>query len=365
MTLKQLVEFRERLKTTLDVTKIVEEITYLSRNLSYLDKNLDDKYRSVLVQSIENYEQLVNDAEYYKANLEALFNDIQNDINTVSTGFFIANYDIESTVDQDANVRRGRKIYCPEEVLNVVVQRLEKYVDWKYPGLEIGLQEHEWTKRLVAFDPLYLVDPNATLIDDTLNEFTDEYRRRVRPYHLIDINLNSLPQNQIGFAFSWNYLNYKSLDTIKQWLQEVFKVLRPGGTFMFSYNNADTISGAGFAETNWMSYMPKTTLIPMCEMLGYEIIDSFDFDQSASWIEIRKPGQLQTVKAHQALGEINYLNGITIDLDAPAAPQDIKQKQKELERLRQIAIEKGIDTPDRIRYGYTLEKLRAVLKDKN
>lgn len=304
MTLRQLVEFREQLKVALNVSRIVNETNQLRTDLRNLDRDLDDKYQVVLDRAIDNYEKLTNEAEYYKANLETVFADIQQDINAVSHEFFTRNYDLEFDVDQQTNVRKGRQIYMPSEIESILIQRLELHADWKYPGLEIGLQDHKWTERLVAFDPLYLVDPNLTLIDDTLKEFTPEYQRRVRPYHINDISLKALPQNQMGFVFSWNYLNYKSLDTIKQWLIEVYAVLRPGGVFMFSYNNADTPSGAGFAETNWMSYMPKSTLIPLCEMIGYEVASSYDFNTSANWIELRKPGELKTVKAHQALGEI-------------------------------------------------------------
>jgi SAM-dependent methyltransferase len=235
--------------------------------------------------------------------------------------------------------------------------------------LEIGLHDHQWTERLVALDPLYLVEPNLNLIDDSIKQFTPEYQRRVRPYHLRDINFRTLPQEQIGFAFSWNYLNYKSLDTVKQWLQEVFKVLRPGGVFMFSYNNADIPSGAGFAETFWMSYMPKSTLVPLCEMLGYEVIASYDFNQSACWIELKKPGTLHTVKAHQALGELKPVEESAPEpepiTDAEMSSASVQElERKELYELRRLANELKIDTPDKIRYGYTLEKLRTILKDK-
>ena len=74
--------------------------------------------------------------------------------------------------------------------------------------------------------------------------------------------MSELPQNQMGFVFCWNFLNYCSLDTIKEYLKEVKNVLRPGGIFMFSYNDGDRSGGAGMAENFFMSYMPKSMLIP-------------------------------------------------------------------------------------------------------
>ena len=82
--------------------------------------------------------------------------------------------------------------------------------------------------------------------------------------------------------------------------------LRPGGVILFTYNNCDMPAGASYAETYFMSYVPKSMLMPMCESLGFEIIYSQDFEPAMCWVELRKPGKLRTVKAHQALGEIKY-----------------------------------------------------------
>lgn len=308
MSLRQLVEFRERLKVELQTDGIEQEVKALCFHLSKLDLNLDPEYKQFLDETIDHYKTVIEHTNANRERIRATYEQLEKDISTVATKFFVSNYDIESNIDQNTNVRFGRQLTMTPEVYETVKQRIEFYMDWKYPGLEIGLQNQELTKLMVALDPFYLVDPNQVLIQDTLDAFTPEYQQRLRTYHIQDINLSALPQGQIGFALCWNYLNYKSLDTIKQWLIEVFKVLRPGGTFMFSYNNADTASGAGLAETMWMSYMPKSILVPLCEMIGFEVAHEFDFETSASWLEIKKPGKLETIKAHQVLGRIKHKN---------------------------------------------------------
>jgi hypothetical protein len=308
MTLKQLVEFRERLKVELSTAGIEQEVNALCFHLSKLDHNLDPEYKQFLDETIAHYKSVIEHTNANNQRIKETREQLEKDIATVAAKFFVSNYDIETSIDQNTNVRFGRQLTMTPEVYDVVKQRIELYMDWKYPGLEIGLQNQELTKLMVALDPFYLVDPNQVLIQDTLDSFTPEYQQRLRTYHVNSIDLSCLPQGQIGFALCWNYLNYKSLDTIKLWLMEVFKVLRPGGTFMFSYNNADTASGAGLAESMWMSYMPKSILIPLCEMVGFEIAHEFDFETSASWLEVKKPGQLETIKAHQVLGRIKYKN---------------------------------------------------------
>jgi hypothetical protein len=304
MTLRQLVEFRERLRVELDTNGIEQAVKDLCNNLTKLDTDLDHEYAVFLQDSITHYQNLIKIAQTNQENLQVIWQRLDDDIKNVSGQYFLRNYDLEEQVDQNNNVRRTRKIYTPADVESVISQRANLYVDWHYPGLQIGVHETEWTRALVSCDPYYVVDPNKSLLDEYVGTFTPEYQRRIRPYHVKDINLSVLPQNQFGFVLCWNYLNYKGMETIKQWLQETYKVLRPGGIFMVSYNNADLPSGAGFAETNFMSYMPKSMLLPLCEMIGYELVSEYDFDASASWLELRKPGELKTVKAHQALGEI-------------------------------------------------------------
>jgi predicted TPR repeat methyltransferase len=94
------------------------------------------------------------------------------------------------------------------------------------------------------------------------------------------------------------------MDTMKLYLQQVMTLLRPGGVFMFSYNDGDTPGGAGMAENLARSYMPKSFLLPMCQSLGFEIQAEAEHGPAISWMEIRRPGELATIKAHQVMGEI-------------------------------------------------------------
>jgi hypothetical protein len=73
---------------------------------------------------------------------------------------------------------------------------------------------------------------------------------------------------------------------------------------MFSYNDGDTPQGAGMSENFAQSYMPKSMLKPLCESIGFDIDAEYDFEPNVSWLEIKRPGELATVKAHQVLGEI-------------------------------------------------------------
>ena len=126
-------------------------------------------------------------------------------------------------------------------------------------------------------------------------------------YPLKDHDLSVLPQGQMAFVFSWGYFNYVSFDTMRQYLTQIWSLLRPGGRVFFSYNDGDTTFGAGMAENFAQTYMPKSLLVAFCDSLGYQIADASNYGNNVHWIELQKPGTLSTVKAHQVLGKISAI----------------------------------------------------------
>lgn len=258
--------------------------------------------------------QLVNDLQNLYSKLDCnrhQFNELIDSINQrvvkESQHFFSDNYELELKYNDVEVIRTTRVMPLTEQTREDILNRIRLYTSWKYPALEIGCRDGEWTKHLVAADPLYIVDHFREFTDAATRDFTEEYRRRIRVYLTPEHDLSQLPKSQFSFVFCWNILNYCSLDTVKEYLKEVKTLLRPGGTFMFSYNDGDTEAGAGMAETFFMSYIPKHLLIPLCESLGYDIVTAECRDTNVSWIEVRLPGELKTVKAHQVMGEIKRI----------------------------------------------------------
>jgi len=58
------------------------------------------------------------------------------------------------------------------------------------------------------------------------------------------------------------------------------------------------------AENYAQTYLPQSILIPTCQSMGFEIVASCNEEPNISWLEIKRPGVLHTVKAHQVLGKI-------------------------------------------------------------
>lgn len=310
MKLNELVFLRNKLQTSIDVSKINYELEQNQANLNTLAEHANDYYKEKILNLSKNHSRALEVLEDDINTAQNIINEINLEIFQVTRRFFEDNYQKECFWYDPKRLREVKQLVMADGSLEHLLNRIYLRTSWQYPALELGCRDGEFTKYLVAADPLYISDIDNEFLSSAISQFTPEYQARVRKYLIgRDFHVYGLPINQFGFIFSFNFFNYLSLDTIKQFLLQANQWLRPGGIMLFTYNNADISASAGLAEDYFMTYVPKSMLVPMIESLGFEIVDAQDHWPSTSWIEIKKPGTLKTVKAHQALGEIkNNLN---------------------------------------------------------
>jgi SAM-dependent methyltransferase len=305
------------LKKTLLETYNTQEVEDSIRSLR---THIENVRLQVPVIEQENLDYIEGLVQYYSTLLEQVsapnedfkrkIREIDDKIAKVSHDLFVNNYELEENDGGPEHVRNHRRIHLRPEVEEMVKYRIQLYTGWQYPALEIGCRDGEWTQYLVAADPLYIMDKHQEFLDSANSKFPQEYQGRLRKYLNKEYDFKELPQEQFGFIFSWGHFNYVSLDTITQVLKAVKTLLRPGGVFLFSYNDGDTPAGAGMAENFAQSYMPKSVIVPLCLSLGFDVVADSSFSTNISWLEIKRPGQLTTVKAHQVLGEIKHWNAL-------------------------------------------------------
>lgn len=252
--------------------------------------------------------QLQRQLDTIEASVIEMLGEVNREINEITKNYHRRGYLINGSyatnrTDPDGE-RAMRQMRMHPETKETVVAVIGRYADWQYPGLEIGPGDGTWTGNLVACEPLYIVDIHTEFLESTRIKFNERYQNKLRTYLTKETNLDMLPQNQFGFVFSWNVFNYLTTDLIDAYLTEIYKVLKPGGVLMFSYNNADRPGCAALVETGFMSYMPKSLLIELAIKKGYEIIAAQDLEETISWVELRKPGVLSTVKAQPIVGHV-------------------------------------------------------------
>jgi len=344
------------------------DISYILNGIS--TRGLSDEMKALthvqqlLTSSHPGVEQVSSDISTLNMTLESVDTHIKNTVKEINLeiaertrDWYKHGYKINDQIAVDfvgeGAQREQRKTVIGPDTEQVVLTRINKYTSWKYPCLEIGPGDGLWTRYLVAGDPLYLVDVYKEFLYSATEQFNSTYQRRIRRYQIgksvnkTDRDLSALPKNQIGFIFAWNVFDYFPLDYTSEFLEQCFDLLRPGGTMMFSYNDCERKECAVFAEEGQKSWMPKWLLNETVTKFGFEIVYHGTEEKSIHWIEIKKPGELFTIKAHQTLATIEQIKG-RIPIDEPEKRVYTKQQ---ITRLHQIAIQLNLDTPENIMRG--------------
>lgn len=305
MKLNELVRLRNQLADALEISTLNNELEKNYAKLLNLTIDVDEDLATGITKIANNHRDTNLLYQRDSENLTQLLAVIQDKINHLSTQFFAENYQLELRCLDPDSVRKTRTIRHDTEFEQILVQRINLYSNWQYPALEIGCRDGEWTKFLVASDPLYIADMFDDFLSSAVEQFPPLYQGRVRKYLVQDFyKISNLPKNQFGLIFSYNFFNYLSLDSIKQLLIQAMDWLRPGGHIIFTYNNADLPAAAAYAESYFMTYVPESILVPMAESVGFETGYLYNSGPAFSIIELRKPGELKSIKVGQTAGEI-------------------------------------------------------------
>ena len=321
-----LVKFRNSLITKLDNLSPHES---LDNSIQQLELVVTENYQidkflahDKINYSIEEYQKLISQLLPIEDFAKSIITDIDKKIDQTVAEL---NFKIDPSREVLFQCFRLDPIAS-----QLILDKMQKYADWSYPGLRLGCRyvgqfeietidkirqrdnalSIQLSNHLVANDPLYFCDFKESLIADVTQQFNKIYANRIRKYVISNHDLSALPQKQFGFIFSWWVFNFADLLTVENYLKSIFNLLRSGGTFMFSYNNSDLVESARLVDMNMMSHVPYRHLTKLCQEIGFEIDSQHDIPntdpliQTISWLEIKKPGELKTVKLKQVIGTI-------------------------------------------------------------
>jgi SAM-dependent methyltransferase len=282
------------------------EITKITHTVQHSEIQIDDhaarliSIQQDLEESLKQYEQRLT---HLRQEVRSLIEQHEHKYFEDSTN----TYQQGMRHDTPAQIL-ARKPNIDPDNQSLLESRVKTHTNWQFPGMVIRPAHNHWIEDLVALDPLYLVDTQPDLFAPVIGLFTTEYQRRLRYYVIEEYTSNrifwNLPQEQFGVVYAFNYFNFKPWEVVKQYLDEIFALLRPGGSFLFSFNDCDNWRAVGLAEHHYCCYIPGRLLRKHVLDLGYEITDDHQTHTGPVWMEIRKPGVLASIRGGQALASI-------------------------------------------------------------
>jgi SAM-dependent methyltransferase len=291
-----------------------------------------------------------------------------------STALFNTGYRNDS-VDHIIN----RTMSLSDEAAAVFEQRLKMHTSWQHAGLIFRPVHLSAFHEIVALDPMYLVDTHDELLTSRTQQFTERYQRRVRNYVVDDYSegalLDQLPQNQFGLVAAQNFFNFKPIEIVIQIITEVYDLLKPGGAFVFTYNNCDLAGAVKLAERNFTCYTPGRLIKQAAAKVGYQLNFEHNEINGVSILELARPGERDSLRGGQTLAVIKD----SIEAEAELVPKKTKQSKapkaidnqptkyytdEERVQLQMSAVALGIDTEQRILNDYTMEILEQYVTDR-
>ena len=263
-----------------------------------------------VTELIKKKEELINHYSEFNNLISEFKNDAIDKLRTDEKSYLIKSYKLyeESKRDSAEYILDRclfRALIYKEEVEDYFTSRIQENSTWQHAGIFIRPEHGKFIDKMTASDPLYAVDDNIDLLLPCKKLWNEQYQERIR-YNIIDECKNTIfknfPKEQFGLVVAVDYFNYKPIEVIRKYFIELYDLLKSGGVIIFTYNNCNLSLAVKNFEKLQYSYTPKSLL----ELIGFEIVEEYDhIETNVSWLEIKKPGSLNSLRGGQCLGRIN------------------------------------------------------------
>jgi SAM-dependent methyltransferase len=184
-------------------------------------------------------------------------------------------------------LRHGR--IAPGDLGKVVKRYLRPYVTPESVVLEIGPGGGRFTQFLVDARELVLVDLNKQFFR-YLRERFRKHEGKLRFYQTSGFELKDVDDGSVDFVFSFGTFVHIDPEGIDEYLGEIRRVLRPGGTSSIQYADRDKPFLRHAKDWNGFSDMNAPKMEDLVARRGFEIVehDRALLDHS-NVVVIRKP----------------------------------------------------------------------------
>ena len=307
MKLSDLVHFKNQLDllSSAEAKRIagmeLDKVTYLMSQYT----NFDDTAKQ-LNQEIESVSRAF---DQFESTIDQLKKQVNKQISENEKERFVASYTLYEGMMRNETTEYilDRRMLLPPEVDHSLQARLHLYADWKYPAMIIRPGREDFIKDMVSFDPLYLIDQNYELLEPAVEHFPEAYQNRLCKYTVNEHDeelLAKVPAEQFGLCFVYNFFNFRPFEVLRKYLEEIYTKLRPGGVLIMTFNDCDRGSAVALAESFFCCYTPGYLVREMATNIGYQIEFSWNDLGPSTWLELRKPGQLESIRGGQTLAKI-------------------------------------------------------------
>ena len=315
MTFRELIIFWEQLQTVSSVDTYNQVQADLFRIMFVAQRSsgavdtelLQNKYQEIIA-AFDDFENILNDL---KQQIQSRVAHEEKEWYQLSSQWYRSELDLRLSQHPDFPKQlRNQPVEISKQTETVFVGRVMCHNNWHYPGMIIHPGREPFMQYMIGNDPLYLVDESPDLLDMVdLSNYSEIYQRRLRKYVIEESFdheiLKQIPNSQFGICLAYHYFDFRPIEMIERYLVEIYQKLRPGGTLIMTFNDCDRPAGLTLVENNYASYTRAPAIKDLAIRLNYTV-DFFYWEPGGpmSWIELRKPGELASLRGGQTLAKI-------------------------------------------------------------
>ena len=275
--------------------------------------NLKDRMLDSQLKVLNNLEDMALDLNTFKEEINKHVKQIENPYYEKSKEIY-KKRTLMSPMDKLSQLK-NKDLLFHEDTTKLLINAITIKISNQYACCQLAPGYGNITKHLVHGTPLYIVEEDKEASVVNTDFFNQIMTNRIAWYEMNDADeeiLAVLPQEQIGCFVVIDYFNFKSEDIIEKYLKSIYNCLRPGGTVIFTFNNCDYPNAIDKVDEMYYCYTTGTQMKKICSSIGFEIqkltaIGYDELDNGISWLEIKKPGELSTIRSAQGLAEIKDL----------------------------------------------------------
>lgn len=309
MKLSELVNYRcelDAMSSVLTARKADMELEKITHLVESQQIQLEE-FAQQLQQRQQNIQQAFS---LFEADLARLKLELKQLIETTEKPWFAESYRLyeQEMINETTEYILNRRPQITPETEQFYRTRIVRYNSWQHPAMIIRPGLETYINELLALDPLYLVDESYDLLRPAMSLFNEHYQNRLRPYTINERNgqeiLGKLPDGQFGLVFAYNFFNFRPFEVLKKYFTEIYQKLRPGGVLAMTFNDCDRDKGVMLVEQHFCCYTPGYLVRELAQSLGYEVVFSWTDQGSTTWLELRKPGNFESLRGGQALAKV-------------------------------------------------------------
>lgn len=309
MKLSKLIHYRNTLRkyTPGDVSTFIREQV---GHALYMVQEHELQFPDLTQALNYNYHDIYQSFSDFSSTIGSIQSEIRDLIEKIEPIYFAESFNLYKNgfVGDSVEYTLDRRIELSPDVTDYLHSRIRAYGEWQHAGMIIRPGKEDWIHDIVACDPMYLVDQDLEFLGPVLGKFNEQYKNRLRKYIVKEAVdnaiLHELPNEQFGFCLVYNFFNYKPYEIVNSYLTEIYQKLKPGGTLAFTFNNCDLEGAVELSERSFMCYTPGNLIFSLCDSIGYDMVQTYQLDAACTWVEIRKPGLLTSLRGGQSLAKI-------------------------------------------------------------